>query len=647
MGARGALVRVVACGSVDDGKSTLIGRLLAGTGSAPADQLDAARTARRVGSTIPAGQIDYSLLTDGLQAEREQGITIDVAYRHLLLPSGRRAVIADAPGHEQYTRNMVVAASTADAAVLLVDAERGLRRQTFRHLTVGALMGVRQVIVAVNKLDAVGFDRSTFDRLAAEVVAAAGRVEAGLVQVIPVSALHGDNVATGSSRTGWYRGPTVLQALEGVDVPHVDGQEFRLPVQLVLRAPGFRGLAGTVALGRVEVGDVVHASGSGRSARVTRIVTGAGDREAAVAGDAVCVQLDPEVDVARGDLLTGADVPLPAADRFSADLVWLGDRPLTPGRSYLLGCGPLVVPAVVTVVRHRLDVESGHRESARLLGMNEVGRVEIATDRPVPLDAYARARHTGGFVLVDRVSADTVAAGMVRYALRRSGNVVPHAYAVTRHDREQLNGHRARVVWLTGLSGAGKSTIADHAQRRLHAVGIRTFILDGDNLRGGINKDLGFTEQDRAENVRRVAEIARLLLDSGTVVLVALISPFRADRLAARALFTPDDFLEIYVDTPVEVCAERDTKGLYARAAAGALPNLTGVGQAYEPPQAANLVLDGGGAVDTAVDILVDLILRRTLRGSAVPDETCPPGEPAAHADTTAGSRPLPSSGPT
>lgn len=647
MGVRRALVRVVACGSVDDGKSTLIGRLLAETGSVPADQLHSARTARRAGSTIPAGQIDFSLLTDGLQAEREQGITIDVAYRHLRLPSGRRVVIADAPGHEQYTRNMVVAASTADVAVLLVDAERGIRRQTFRHLTVCALMGVRHVVVAVNKLDAVGFDRSTFDRLAGEVAAAATRVEVGPVQVIPVSALYGDNVVSGSGRTGWYTGVTVLEALEAVDVLDIGGQEFRLPVQLVLRAPGFRGLAGTVALGRVTVGDLVHASGCHREARVARIVAHGDDRDTAVAGDAVCLHLEPDVDVARGDLLTGAEAPLPAADRFSADLVWLGDQPLAAGRSYLLGCGPLVVPAVVTVVRHRLDVESGHQDAARLLGMNDVGRVEIATDRPVPLDAYTRARHTGGFVLVDRVSADTVAAGMVRYALRRSANVVPHAYAVNRDARERLNGHLAKVVWLTGLSGAGKSTIADHTQRRLHALGVRTFILDGDNLRGGINKDLGFTEEDRAENVRRVAEIARLFLDSGTVVLVALISPFRADRRAARALFDVGDFLEIHVDAPVEVCAGRDTKGLYARAAAGALPNLTGVGQAYEPPQASDLVLDGAGAVDTAVGLLVDLIVRSTARGPDVPDKACLSGEPGAPADMTVGSRPRPSSGPT
>ena len=603
------LIRVVACGSVDDGKSTLIGRLLAETGSVPDDQLHAARTTRRPGSTVPVGEVDFSLLTDGLEAEREQGITIDVAYRHLLLPSGRRAIIADAPGHEQYTRNMAVAASTADVAILLVDAERGLRRQTFRHLTICALMGVRHVLVAVNKLDAIGYSRSAFDELAGEVVGAATRMEIPHVEAIPVSALAGDNVLEAGANTPWFRGVTVLGALEGAqgDVDQAD-LGLRLPVQTVVRAPNFRGIAGTVATGRLAVGDRVGIAGRPEIATVTRLAEHGGDPESVAAGATVCAVLEPDLDVARGDLLVDPDEPVVPADRFAADVVWLGEEPLAHGRSYYLVSGPLRVPATVTAVRHRLDVESGHEDAARVLGLNEVGRVELATDRPVALDAYARSRHTGGFVLVDRVSADTVAAGMVAFSLRRS-NTETHAYKVDRTARETAAGHRSLVVWLTGLSGAGKSTIADAAERRLHALGVRTFVLDGDNLRNGLNKDLGFTPEDRAENVRRVAEVSRLMMESGVVVIVALLSPFRADRRQARTIVGGDDFIEVFVDTPLDVCRERDAKGLYAKAAAGELPNLSGVGQEYERPSAPDLVVSGAGEMTDAVESIVGVVL--------------------------------------
>ncbi|MGV1005750.1 MAG: adenylyl-sulfate kinase [Candidatus Nanopelagicales bacterium] len=608
MATRG-LIRLVACGSVDDGKSTLIGRLLADTDSVPEDQLHMARTLRRAGSTIPLGEIDFSLLTDGLEAEREQGITIDVAYRHLSLPDGRRVIIADAPGHEQYTRNMAVAASTADVALLLVDAARGVTRQTFRHLTICALMGVDHVIVAVNKLDAVGFDAERYHELAGAVAGAAARLDFTRVTVIPVSALAGDNALVTSARTPWYHGPTVLAAIGEPPAEDSNRTGARLPVQTIIRADSFRGLAGTIANGEVRVGDTLEVAGQSVSGTVRRILTATGEAEHAGVGSAVTVELSPDLDVTRGDLLVGPADRLEPADRFSADVVWLGEQPLAHGRSYLLGAGPLLVPVVVTAVRHRLDVSTGREDAARVLSLNDVGRVEIATDRPVPLETYARSRDAGSFVLIDRLTADTVAAGMVRFALRRSANVTEQEFQVDRSARELLAGHRGRVLWLTGLSGSGKSTIADAAERTLHAQGVRTFVLDGDNVRHGLNKDLGFTPADRAENVRRVAEVARLMVEAGVVVFVALVSPFRGDRRAARELFAPGDFQEVYVDTPVEVCASRDVKGLYAKAAAGDLPNLTGVGQDYEPPLQADLVVSGAGDLSDPVAQVVRLVL--------------------------------------
>ncbi len=608
------IIRLVACGSVDDGKSTLIGRLLADTDSVPEDTLELARTVRRAGSTIPVGEVDFSLLTDGLEAEREQGITIDVAYRHMELPDGRRVVIADAPGHEQYTRNMAVAASTADVALLLVDAFRGVTRQTYRHLTICALMGVNHVVISINKLDAVDFDHGRFSELATAVAGAAARMDFSRVSVIPISALVGDNVTTRSDRTEWYRGPTVLEAIgetHELDAPPAEAaRPTRIPVQTIVRAPGFRGVAGTLVTGRLALGDELAVAGAKLNGRVDRLLVAGEDRPTATAGDAVAVELVPDLDVTRGDLLESATgEKVDPADRFSADIVWLGEEPLAHGRSYLLVSGPLVVPAVVTNVRHKLDVTSGAEEAARLLGLNDVGRVELATDRPIPIEPYTDSRDTGGFVLVERLSADTVAAGMVRYALRRSANVRSHDFDVDRGARERLNGHRGRVVWLTGLSGSGKSTIADTTEKELHSQGVRTFVIDGDNVRHGLNKDLGFTSEDRAENVRRVAEVARLMVEAGLVVLVALVSPFRSDRRAARDLFDVGDFIEVHVSTPVDVCAARDPKGLYAKAASGDLPNLSGVGQEYEEPLHAELVVSGDGDLSEAVAQVVQAAL--------------------------------------
>ena len=613
------VLHLVTCGSVDDGKSTLIGRLLAETNSVPIDTLEYAKRTRRGGSTIPVGEIDYSLLTDGLEAEREQGITIDVAYRHMNLPNGRRVLVADSPGHEQYTRNMAVAASNGDVSILMVDAARGVRPQTHRHLTISALMGVKTVIVAINKMDLVGYEHATFEDIIGTVRVTAARLGVPEVIAIPVSAFAGDNITEPSANMPWYSGPTLLKALEDWEPLAADEDApFRFPVQFIVRAEGnFRGYAGTVVSGQVRPGDDVVIADSGRTAKIDRIVTydlhvdgHIADLEVAETGAAVTITLDHEVDVTRGDIIgQGAGEQLEPSDRFAVDMVWLGDEPLAHGRSYLLVSGSRSVPATVTNVRNRLDVVTGHEHAARLLSMNDIGRVEIATDKPVPMDPYSLCRDTGGFLLVDRVTADTVAAGMVRHAMRRSTNVVRHDYVVDDEARRLLMGHDAKVVWLTGLSGAGKSTIADAAVKKLHALGVHTFVLDGDNVRHGLNKDLGFTPEDRAENVRRVAEVSKLMVESGLVVFVALVSPFIGDRRAARELFAPDQFLEVYVDTPLDIVSERDTKGLYAKAASGALPNLTGVGQEYEPPEHAELVLRGTGDLDASVDALVSAIL--------------------------------------
>ena len=604
------VLHLVTCGSVDDGKSTLIGRLLVETDSVPIDQLEYARTTRRGGSTVPVGEVDYSLLTDGLEAEREQGITIDVAYRHLNLPNGRRVLIADSPGHEQYTRNMAVAASNGDVAVLLVDAARGVRPQTHRHLTVCALMGVQTIIVAVNKMDLVDYSHEVFEQVMGEVRTTAARLGVQQINGIPVSAVTGANVATKSDAMPWYKGESLLGALAIWEpVGRLVDEGFRFPVQFIVRAEGnFRGYAGTVVAGSVRPGDEVVVADSGRTAKIARIVTADGDLDVATYGQAVTLTLDHEVDVTRGDILA-AGTPLQPADRFGVDMVWLGEDPLAHGRSYLLISGSRSVPATVTNVRHRLDVVSGHEHAARVLNMNDIGRVEIATDRPIPMDPYSLCRDTGGFLLVDRVTADTVAAGLSRHAMRRAFNVVPHVYDVDHQARTSLMGHPARVVWLTGLSGSGKSTIADAAVRKLHAMGIHTYVLDGDNMRTGLNKDLGFTPEDRAENVRRVAEVSKLMRDSGVVVFVALVSPFRSDRESASTLFDKGDFIEVFVDTPVDVCSERDPKGLYAKAAAGNLPNMTGVGQAYEPPLDPDLIVHGIGDVEANADLLVAAIL--------------------------------------
>ena len=604
-----AIVRLVTCGSVDDGKSTLIGRLLVETDSVPHDTLDATKKTRRPGSIIPAGEIDFSLLTDGLEAEREQGITIDVAYRSMSLLDGRRLIIADAPGHEQYTRNMAVAASRADIALVLVDATRGIRPQTLRHLTICSLMGVKQIMVVINKLDALGFDKKVFDQLVADLQPTVQRLAIKEIIYVPVSALAGDNVTYKTDNLSWYSGKSLLDEIQNWRDKREDSAHSRLCVQLISRADNFRGVSGTISQGEFKVGDDVVVLPSERKAKLAKLVTFDGDIESAPAGKAVTMVLEPDIDATRGDYIEKADNYTNPADRFSANLVWLGESELISSRSYYLVNSSGMVPATITTIRHRLNITEGSQESARTLGMNEIGLVEIATDAPIPLSKYSDDRNSGNFVLVDRVTLGTVGAGMVVHALRRATNITKHDYEVDKTARAKQKGQRAKLIWMTGLSGSGKSTIANALEKKLFASGVHSYILDGDNLRLGLNKDLGFTKEDRAENVRRVAEVGKLMVDAGLVVIVALVSPFKVDRDHARELFDGGEFVEVWVKTPAEVCAERDPKGLYKKAKSGSLPNLTGVGQDYEPPTDAELVLDGTEEISINVEKLINEIL--------------------------------------
>ena len=600
---------MVTCGSVDDGKSTLIGRLLVETDSVPHDTVAAARSVRRSGSTIVAGDIDFSLLTDGLEAEREQGITIDVAYRSMSLLNGRRLIIADAPGHEQYTRNMAVAASRADVALVLVDAARGIRTQTLRHLTICSLMGAARVAVVVNKLDAVNYDKAIYNSIVDELSEVAKRLEILDYMAIPVSALVGDNVISRGENMPWYNGPTLLEYIQTWNKPDDAHLLPHMGVQLISRAENFRGLSGTVLNGTFNLGDEIVVLPSKRKAKISKILTYDGELKSVGDSETAIMVLEPDIDATRGDSIQLASNFINPADRFKANLVWLGDTELIQSRSYYLISGSMQVPATVTSIKYRLDVNSGEHDAADLLQMNEIGVVEIATDSPISLDTYKNDRNTGSFILVDRVTLNTVAAGMVIHALRRSENVSEHHYEIDALNRAAQKNQSSKVIWLTGLSGSGKSTIANELEKQLFANSLHSYVLDGDNLRHGINKDLGFTKADRAENVRRVAHIAQLMSDAGLIVIVALISPFSTDRDSARSLFEPGKFIEVWVKTPTEVCIERDPKGLYKKAASGSIPNMTGIGQEYEAPENAELVLDGTIPVPDNIKIILDTIL--------------------------------------
>jgi len=599
------IIRLLTCGSVDDGKSTLIGRLLVETNSVPEDTVASAKSVRRSGSTIKAGEIDFSLLTDGLEAEREQGITIDVAYRSMNLLNGRRLIIADAPGHEQYTRNMAVAASRADIALVLVDATRGIRTQTLRHLTICSLMGITKIAVVVNKLDGAGYTQHLFEDIRKGLEETISQLGITNIQFIPLSALAGDNVVYESENMPWYQGPTLLEYIQEWELEETGENLPRLGVQMISRAENFRGVAGTVVGGTFSVGDEVKVLPSGKAAKISQLSTFDGDIKSAEDGQAITMVLEPDVDATRGDVIELASSTNEIADRFAATVVWLGEQDLIPSKSYLLISGSTQIPAIITTIRHALNINNGDHDPARVLKMNEIGVVELATDAQIALVPYKSNRFKGNFILVDRATMNTVGAGMVVHALRRSANISEHHYEIDREARASQKNQRAKVIWLTGLSGSGKSTIANGLEKKLFAMGMHSYVLDGDNMRLGLNKDLGFTREDRAENVRRVAEVAHNLYEAGLITIVALVSPFSSDREQAKALYPEGDFAEIWVKTPAEVCAERDPKGLYKKAAAGELPNLTGVGQEYEAPTAAALILDGTAELETNLDILL------------------------------------------
>ena len=603
------IIRLVTCGSVDDGKSTLIGRLLVETDSIPHDSISSARSVRRSGSTIEVGEIDFSLLTDGLEAEREQGITIDVAYRSMSLLNGCRLIIADAPGHEQYTRNMVVAASRADVALVLVDASRGIRTQTLRHLTICSLMGIERIAIVINKLDAVGYSEQIYEKIKEDLSESINRLEIKDFEFIPVSALVGDNIVLRSIEMPWYSGSTLLEYIQYFDEAPDSKSRARLGIQMISRADNFRGVSGTVIKGELCVGDEVITLPTRGRARIAQIVTFDGDLEKAEESRAVTLVLEPDIDATRGDVIELADDFTEPADRFNATVVWLGEPELIHSRSYLLISGSTQVPAMVTKIRHRIDIQTGKHEVAQSLRMNEIGVVEIATDALIALGTYKSCRESGNFILVDRSTMNTVGAGMVEHVLRRSSNITKQEYEINQHSRALQKNQRARVIWLTGLPGSGKSTIANALEKQLFAMGLHSYVLDGDNIRLGLNKDLGFIKEDRAENVRRVSEVARLMSDAGLIVIAALISPFAVDRDQARSLFGHGEFLEVWIDTSSDVCASRDPKGLYKKAAAGSIPNLTGVGMSYEPPIHAELVLDGTAPIDENVKRLIEIIL--------------------------------------
>lgn len=585
-------LRFLTCGSVDDGKSTLIGRLLYDSGSLADDQLAALeRDSARHGTA--GDELDFALLVDGLEAERQQGITIDVAYRYF--STARRSfIVADTPGHEQYTRNMATGASTSDLAVLLVDARKGLLPQTKRHSAIVSLLGVRHVILAVNKMDLVGWDRATFEAIAAEYQGLSDRLRLLSVLAVPLSARSGSNLTRRGAETPWYDGPTLLERLESIDVARSRTEApFRFPVQWVNRPDqSFRGFAGAVASGTLKQGDPVVVAGSGRESRIARIVTADGDLAEAEAGQAVTLTLTDEVDLARGDVLSPPLARPETTDRFSADLIWLDDRPLDVGRTWWIKIGARTAPVQVEAVEHRTDVNTLQPEQAETLKGGDVGLCRLRTAAPVAVDPFEDHPVTGAFILIDRETNATAAAGMIRKSLRKATDVHRQATVVNRQARESLNGHRAVAVWFTGLSGSGKSTVADLVEQNLHAQGVRTVLLDGDNLRHGLNADLGFSEADRSENVRRAGEVAKLFVEAGVVVLCSFISPSQEERDRVRERFADEDFVEVFVDASLDACIERDPKGLYARALRGEIPGFTGVSAPYERPRDPTLILN-------------------------------------------------------
>ncbi len=605
------MLRFITCGSVDDGKSTLIGRLLYDSRLIFEDQLSALESdSKRVGTQGEA--IDFALLVDGLAAEREQGITIDVAYRFFATEK-RKFIVADTPGHEQYTRNMVTGASSADLAVILVDARKGVLAQTRRHSAIVHLLGIRHVVLAVNKMDLVDYSQDRFDQIVADYRAFADTLGMGEVTVIPISGIQGDNIVAASANTPWYRGRSFIDHLETVEVDTTADQfrPLRIPVQWVNRPDhSFRGFAGQIASGIVRPGDAVRVLPSGKTSTVARIVAMADDLDEAVAGQSVTLCLADEIDCSRGHVIVAADDAPEAADQFEATIVWMDDHPLIPGRAYWLKLGTRTISATVHAPKYELNVNTMEHLAAKTLELNSIGVAEITTDHPVVFEPYADSRALGGFILIDKLSNATVAGGMINFALRRAQNIHWQALEVSPEAHARLKHQQPAVLWFTGLSGAGKSTIANLVEKKLHAMGRHTFLLDGDNVRHGLNKDLGFTETDRIENIRRVGEVTRLMIDAGLIVITAFISPFRAEREMVRAMLPEDRFFEIHVDTPLAEAEKRDVKGLYKKARAGDLSNFTGIDSPYEAPEAPELRID---TVKLSAEQAAELIVARLL----------------------------------
>jgi len=607
---RKSLLRFLTCGSVDDGKSTLIGRLLYDSKLLFEDHLSALKKDSKKFGTA-GGDIDFALLVDGLEAEREQGITIDVAYRFFATDK-RKFIVADTPGHEQYTRNMATGASNSELAIILIDARKGVLVQTRRHAYICSLLGVRHVVLAVNKIDLVDYSQAVFDRIVAEFRAFAKPLEFASLVAIPMSARFGDNVIEKSDKTPWYDGPTLLDHLEAVDVEAALAEKpFRLPVQWVNRPNlDFRGFSGTVVSGRVRRGDAIIVAKSGKASKVARVVTADGDLEEVLAGEALTLTLADEVDISRGDVLCAPSHRPEVSDQFAAHILWMAEEELLPGRQYLLKLGTATVPASITELKHKVDVNTLDHLAGTTLHLNEIGYANLSTSQPLAFDAYRDNRDTGGFILIDRFTNATVAAGMIDFSLRRATNVHWQALDVNKQVRAAAKGQKPAVLWFTGLSGSGKSTIANLVEGALTAQGRHTYLLDGDNIRHGLNRDLGFTDAARVENIRRVGEAARLFVDAGLIVLVSFISPFRSERRMARELLGANEFIEIFVDTPLEICEQRDPKGLYQKARDGQIKNFTGIDSPYESPEAPELTLATVGQEPAALAERVVLFLR-------------------------------------
>jgi bifunctional enzyme CysN/CysC len=607
-----SLLRFITCGSVDDGKSTLIGRLLYDSKMIFEDQLAIlAADSKRIGTQ---GQnIDFALLVDGLAAEREQGITIDVAYRYFSTEK-RKFIVADTPGHEQYTRNMVTGASTADLAVILVDARKGVLTQTRRHSYLTHLLGIKSIVLAVNKMDLVNYAQTTFESIVADYRTFADAIGIRNFTAIPISSLAGDNIASTSKRTSWYAGPSLISHLELVEIDNTGAQlrPFRMPVQWVNRPNlDFRGFAGLVSQGRLRPGDAVRVLPSGRTSTVSRIVTFGEDLQEAVAGQSVTVTLADALDCSRGDVLAAAEDSPEMADQFEATLVWMADEPLLPGRPYWLKLATQLVTATIHSPKYQINVNTMEHLAAKTLSLNAIGIANLSTDKPLVFEPYEKSRELGGFILIDKISNATVAAGMLHFALRRSSNVHWQPLDVDRDAHARLKHQRPRLLWFTGLSGAGKSSIANLVQKKLYALGKHSFLLDGDNIRHGLNKDLGFTDADRVENIRRIGEVAKLMTDAGLIVLTAFISPFRAERRMVREMSLPGEFIEIYVETPLEVAEQRDVKGLYKKARAGQLQHFTGIDSPYEPPQNPEIRVN---TVETSAEEAAEEIVAYVMR---------------------------------